>query len=44
MARKNSKQTRYDGMSQHKKRRYKYKQSPKGRKDGRDWAFYMLKN
>lgn len=44
MGRRNSGRVRLDGLSQFKQRKYLKKNSPQGRKDGRDWAFYMLQN
>lgn len=41
MARKNSKQTRYDSFGQFDKRKYKKKNSPK-RQDTNDWTTYLF--
>lgn len=43
MGRKNSGRVRVNGMSQKKQRSYKFKNSPKGRRDSRDWTYFMLK-
>jgi hypothetical protein len=42
LARKNSKQTRYDSLGQFDKRKYKKKNSPKRKEDNNDWTTYLL--
>ena len=43
MARKSSKRARIDAMSQFTQRKYKKKNSPQGKMDGRDWTQYVMK-
>ncbi|MDK7669287.1 hypothetical protein [Cytobacillus oceanisediminis] len=42
MARKNSKRTRIDSMTQWKQRSFKKKNSPQSFRDGRDWTYYTM--